>query len=310
MAISYARRSLLYKIESSYGTDPTPTGSANYLRVRELAIEPIVSDEVERPYITPYFGNYPIEITNKRVNLTFSVELSGSGTAGTAPKYGDLIKACSFTETSTSSAVTYAPNSTATSSVTFYVNYGGVLHKVKGARGSFEIACEVGEIPLLNFSFVGLFTAPSDAALPTVTESNQAIPLAFTSGNTSAFQLFSYAGALQSWTLDMANEVTYRNLIGGTESVQITDRKPAGTATVEAVALGTHNFFTDSTSAATGNNTFLHGTTAGNKVTISAPQTDLGAATYEEADMITMLSLPFRATPTAAGNNEVSIVFS
>jgi hypothetical protein len=311
MAISFRKRSLLYKIESSYAGSTTPTGSANYLRVRDLSIEPIVSDEVERAYITPYFGNYDVELVNKRATLSFSVELSGSGTAGTAPKFGDLLKACSMTEAVSSGAsVTYTPNSTATSSVCFYVNYGGVRHIVKGARGSFALEFSVGEIPVINFSFTGLFSAPADASLPTITESNQATPLAFTSGNTSAFQLFSYAGALQSWSLDMANEVNYRNLVGGTESVEITDRKPSGSATVEAVALGTHNFFTDSTGSTTGNNTFLHGSVAGNKCTISAPQTDLGAISYEESAMITMLNLPFRAVPTATGNNEISIAFT
>jgi len=311
MAISYRKRSLLYKIESSYGVDPTPTQSANYLRVVDLNVEPIIADEVERAYITPYFGQYAVELVNKRATVTFSVEVSGSGSAGTAPKYGDLLKACGMSATVVSStSVTYAPNSTATDSVTFYVNYGGVRHKITGARGNFALDFTLGEFPLINFTFTGKFVAAADAALPTITESNQATPLAFTSGNSSAFQLFSYAGALQNWSLDMANDIQYRNLVGGTESVSILDRKPTGSCSVEAVALGTNNYFTAAISAATGNNTFLHGTTAGNKLTVSAPQTDLGAISYEESNMVTMLSIPFRAIPTAAGNNELSLAFT
>ena len=110
-------RSLLAKAESSYGTNPTPTGSANYIQVTELNIEPIVSDEVSRDLIRPYMGNYEVIPANTRVNVTFSVEMSGSGSAGTAPKYGAILKACALSETVVSStSVTYAPVTTPSSS--------------------------------------------------------------------------------------------------------------------------------------------------------------------------------------------------
>ena len=57
-----------------------------------------------------------------------------------------------------------------------------------------------------------------------------------------------------------------------------------------------------------GNNTFQHGTSAGNIVTFSAPQTDLTSASYSDSDGIQMLNLDYNATPTDAGNNEFSIV--
>ena len=92
--------------------------------------------------------------------------------------------------------------------------------------------------------------------------------------------------------------------------VLITDRRPSGTVVIENVALSAHNFFTDYTATTTGTNTWLHGTSAGNRVTVSCPQTDLGQPTYEETDGITMLSLPFMATPTASANNEFSLVYT
>ena len=94
------------------------------------------------------------------------------------------------------------------------------------------------------------------------------------------------------------------------KEVLITDRRPSGTAVIESPALSAHNFFTDYTGTSTGTNTWLHGTTAGNKVTVSCPQTDLGQPTYEESDGITMLNLPFMATPTSSGNTEFSLVYT
>ena len=311
MAKSYRLRQLLYKIESSYNTDPTPTVSANYLEVLDLNIEPIVSDEAERQIISGYFGNYPVELVNKRANVTFSCYLSGSGTAGTAPKYGDALKACNMTQAIVSStSVTYSPNSsTSGDSLTFYVNYNGVRQIIKGSRGTFNIEMTAGELPVINFTFTGTFATPTDSAIGSPTKSNQAVPLAFTAGNTSAFQLFSYAGAVQSWSFDMANEVVFRSLVGSTDTVTITDRKPTGTAVIEAVAMSAKNFIDSASNSAQGNNTLLHGTAAGNKVQLSCPQTDLGAITYEESDQVWMLNCPYRAIPTEAGNNEVEIKF-
>ena len=307
----HRKRSILAKAESSYGSDPTPTGSANYVQVIDLNIEPIVSDEVSRDLIRPYMGNYEVIPANTRVNVTFDVEMAGSGSAGTAPKYGAILKACGLSETVVSStSVTYAPVTTPSDSVTLFVNYDGIRHKVTGARGTFSLNCEVNNIPRISFSLTGIFNAPTDTALPTVTVSNQASPLIFKNGSTSNFAIFGFAAALQSWNLDFNNEVIYRELVGGTKEVLITDRRPSGTAVIENPALSAHNFFTDYTGTSTGTNTWLHGTTAGNKVTVSCPQTDLGQPTYEESDGITMLSLPFMATPTASANNEFSLVYT
>ena len=307
----HRKRSILAKAESSYGSDPTPTGSANYVQVIDLNIEPIVSDEVSRDLIRPYMGNYEVIPANTRVNVTFDVEMSGSGSAGTAPKYGAILKACGLSETVVSStSVTYAPVTTPSDSVTLFVNYDGIRHKVTGARGTFSLNCEVNNIPRISFSLTGIFNAPTDTALPTVTVSNQASPLIFKNGSTSNFAIFGFAAALQSWNLDFNNEVIYRELVGGTKEVLITDRRPSGTAVIESPALSAHNFFTDYTGTSTGTNTWLHGTVAGNKVTVSCPQTDLGQPTYEESDGITMLNLPFYATPTASANNEFSLVYT
>tara|TARA_R100000700_G_scaffold12536_1_gene17825 strand:+ start:273 stop:1208 length:936 start_codon:yes stop_codon:yes gene_type:complete len=307
----HRKRSLLAKAESSYGTNPTPTGSANYVEVIDLNIEPVVSDEVSRDLIRPYMGNYEVLLANTRVNATFDVEMAGSGSAGTAPKYGAILKACGLSETvSGGDTVTYAPVTTPSDSVTLFVNYDGIRHMITGCRGTFSLVCEVNQIPRISFSLTGIFNAPTDQALPTVTRSNQATPLIFKNGSTSNFAIFGFAAALQSWNLDFNNEVIYRELVGGTKEVLITDRRPSGTAVVESVALSSHNFFTDATGSSTGTNTWLHGTTAGNKITVSCPQTDLGQPTYEESDGVTMLSLPFYATPTASANNEFSLVYT
>jgi len=308
----HRKRSLLAKIEGSYGSDPTATGSANYVEVVDLEIEPVASDEVEQETIRPYAGNYPVLLANTRVNVSFGVFMVGSGAAGTAPKYDPILLASGLSKAVVSStSVTYTPSTLSTqSSVTLYVNYDGVKHKVTGCRGTFSISCAVNEIPRINFEMQGIFNTPTDTALPTVTKSLQPDPVLFKNGNTSSFSVFGFSGALQSWELDFANEVIYRELVGGTKEALITDRRPSGSMVIEAVALSSKNFFTLATGTTTGTNTWSHSGGAGNIVTVSCPQTDLGQPTYEDSDGITMLNLPFYATPTDAGSDEFSLAFT
>lgn len=304
------KRLILVKKETTYGTDSTPAGT-DALLVRNLDITPIEADVVSRDLIRPYLGNSPQLLANSRVSITFQVELAGSGTAGTAPRFGAVLQACGMSETIVATtSVTYAPVSAAFSSATIYFNNDGILHKATGCRGSFTLNAEVGQIPTIDFTMIGVYNAPTDTAAPAVTYSAQASPLVFRQGNTSAFQFFSYAGCLQSVSFDMANETVYRELVGCTKEVLITNRAPSGTVMIEAVALATKDYFNIAQTETTGNLTFLHGTTAGNRVTLTASQCDISNPSYSDQDGIQMLNIPYVAVPTTAGNDEISLAFT
>jgi hypothetical protein len=310
MALLTRKRLILAKIESTYGTDSTPAGTEAIL-VRNLEITPLQADVVTRDLIRPYLGNFEQILANQRVEITFEVELAGSGAAGTAPAWGPVMKSCAMAETiSAGTSVTYAPVSSSFSSCSIYFNNDGVRHKITGCRGSFSVSGEVGQIPVISFTMMGIYNAPDDSALPTPTYSNQATPVIFKQGNTTGFQVFSYSGCLQSFSMDMANEMVYRELVGCTKEVLITNRAPNGTVVIEAPTIAAKDFFTIANGTATGNLTFQHGQTAGNIVTFSSPQTDIGQPTYSDQDGIQMLNLPYVATPTTAGNNELSIALT
>jgi hypothetical protein len=310
MALLSRKRLILAKAESTYGTDSTPAGTDAVL-VRNLDITPLSGDLVSRDLIRPYLGNYDQLIAKTSVAISFEVELAGSGTAGTAPRYGAILKACGMSETIVAStSVTYAPVSASFSSVSIYFNVDGVLHKLTGCRGDVSMSCSTGQIPTLKFSMTGVYNSPTDTAQPAVTYSAQATPLVFRQGNSSAFSFFSYSGVLQSVEFNMANSIVYRELVGGTKEALITDRKPAGTVMIEAVSIATKDFFTAALGTTTGNLTFLHGTTAGNRVTFTASQVDVLNPTYQDQDSVMMLSVPYVATPTTAGNDEFSLAYT
>jgi hypothetical protein len=310
MALLSRKRLILVKTEATYGTDSTPAGT-DALLVRNLDITPLSGDVVSRDLIRPYLGNFDQLISLTSVVINFEVELAGSGTAGLAPKYDAILKACGLSSSIASgTSVTYSPVSSSFSSATIYFNVDGVLHKLTGCRGSMTMSCAVGAIPTLAFNLTGVYNAPTDTAQPSVTYSAQATPLIFREGNTSSFSFFSYSGVLQSVDFNLANNLVYRELVGGTKETLITDRKPAGTVMIEAPTIATKDFFTTALGSSTGNLTFLHGTTAGNRVTFTASQVDVLNPTYQDQDSIMMLSVPYVALPTTAGNNEFSLAFT
>jgi len=311
MALLTRKRLILLETESTYGTDPTPDG-ADAVLVRDLNITPLQSDVVSRDLIRPYMGASEQLLANTRVECTFSVELAGSGAAGTAPRYGKALKACGLSETIVATtSVTYAPVSSSFSSCTIYYNIDGVLHKVTGARGTFTINGTVGQIPTIDFTFTGIYNTPTDTALPAVTYANQATPLVFKNGNTTDFQLLSYAGCLQSVTFDMGNTLVYRELVGCTKEVLLTDRAATGTVVLEAVTMATKNYFTAAlTDGTLGNLLFQHGQTAGNIVDFASTKIDIGDVSYSDQDGIHMLNIPYTAVPSTSGNDEFSIVYT
>ena len=316
MALLQRKRVILIETES--GTSEATVDATDAVQVIDLSITPQSSDVVNRDVVRPYFGASEQLLANTKVECTFSVEMAGSGAAGTPPRYSKALEACGMKETlSANTSATYTPKSSGIETVTIHYNVDGVLHKAINCRGTFSLVCEVGAIPRIDFTFTGEYIAPTDSALPTITYGNQESPLIFINGNTSGFQLLRHAGSLASFNMDLGNTVEYRELVGATtaKEVLITDRAASGSVSIEAVALGTKDFFAAAlTEGSLGNLQFLHGTTAGNKVQFISSKVDIGDVAYSEMQGVVMLDIPYTLVPstssTAAEGDEFSLIYT
>lgn len=211
---------------------------------------------------------------------------------------------------SISANVKYLPISTGFESTTIYFNNSGVLHKAVGCRGTYNMTLGLGEIPTFNFSMTGQYVAPTDTALPSTTYSNQTTPVLFKAGNTVAVSVMDYDTAkISSINVDMSNEIVYRELVGGSTEVLLTNRAPTGEILIEAPTIAQKDFFTIANNNTTGRVCFQHGTTAGNIVSAVMPVCDIGNPSYSDDSGIQMLSVPYVPTPTASGNDELALVF-
>ena len=211
---------------------------------------------------------------------------------------------------SISANVKFLPISTGFESTTIYFNNSGVLHKAVGCRGSYNMSLGLGEIPTFNFSMTGQYVAPTDTALPSTTYSNQTTPVLFKSGNTVAVSVMDYDTAkISNINVDMSNEIVYRELVGGSTEVLLTNRAPTGEIVIEAPTIAQKDFFAIANNNTSGRVCFQHGTTAGNIVSAVMPVCDIGNPTYSDDSGIQMLSIPYVPTPTSTGNDEVALVF-
>lgn len=305
--MNYRKRIILAKKEVTYGVDAAPTGAADACLVGNLSITPMSAELVERNIILPYFGHLEQLPVGTEVRVGFDIEMVGSGAAGTVPAWGRLLKACGFNETISAGVdVVYAPISDDPDSLTIYAHMDGHRVKLLGARGGINMKITPKGIPVFSFAFTALYGGIADAALPTPTFTPWKTPIAVNNANTGAFSLHGYAGQLYDMAIDLKTQVVHRMLVG-VEDVLITDRKPDGSIEIECPTIATKDFFTIAKDATLGALTITHGVTAGYKVKIDAPLVALSNPEYGDRDGVVSLKMGVRLTPSAAGNDELTV---
>lgn len=303
----WRKLAMLSKIETVYGTDATPTGAANAILALDVTFTPLEGEEISRELLTPWMGDQGIILTGLYGRLEFSVEIAGAGAAGTAPKYGPLLRACGFAETVTAlTDVEYDPVSAGFESATFWYNRDGVRHVLVGSRGTVTTEFTPKGIPRWRFNFIGLRgTAAADAPLPAVTLTGFIKPVEVSKANTT-FSLHGYAsGPTESVSIDVGNQVEPRMLINE-EACEIVDRRSRGSAVMEAALLAVKNWDAIARAGTTGALALVHGTTAGNIVEIAAPAVQIGRWSEGQTQGILNNTLPLILQPVA-GNDELKI---
>ncbi|MEW5745283.1 MAG: hypothetical protein AB1805_07605 [Nitrospirota bacterium] len=301
---------ILAKVEGSYGVDANPTAAANAILCEKPTIE-VMSKKLERNNVKPYFGNLaPVNI-GEGLKLSFSTEIKGSGTVGTAPEIGVLFRGCNFTETITPGVkVDYDPNSNTSTgeSLSMYYYLDGILHKILGSRGTFSYESKAGEYGKIKWDFTGIFAGPVDQAIVTGVYNQTVAPPRFVS---AAFSIDSYAAIIETLKIDIANEIGKRpsaNAATGILEYFIKNRKPTGEIDPEAVPLATKDFWTLWSNSSRVAMTSTLGAVAGNKLITTAPKVGLGDLKYGDREDVVTYGMPLVFTPNA-GNDELKFSF-
>lgn len=143
------RRIILAKIQPTAGTDSVPTGAANaILLAGKPTVRPWAASNVDRDLIRDHFGASEQLSGTGYVELSFTTEFQGSGTAGSAPAWGPLARGCAFAEVTTAAAVTGTAQSGSTSGTLKLAagasasddTYNGMRVSITGGTGSGQSA--------------------------------------------------------------------------------------------------------------------------------------------------------------------------
>jgi len=301
----YRKRLFCSQAESSYGTTASTSGNDYLVTLADLSITPLVAESKERNILDTSFGStYSPLIVQRKVEASIPLELSGSGIAGTAPKFSHLLLGSGMNLTTVAgTSNTYnlvtAENLTSSEAM-FYAD--GQRHQGLGGRGGFEMTFAAGEAPSIVFDRTYIYSEPTNVANPTPTISNQAAPVIFDAANTTVVTIGGLAVCAQALSISLEAELFFRDFAGCAKEVQIINHTVSGSITiVRPASLATFNPYALHTNGTRQSITLTHGTTAGNRVVPTIPYAVFGAPTEVDLEGSWGLQLPFVAKNSAIG---------
>lgn len=309
---------ILAKQETTSGTDVVPVAATDAVLVSNMTITPLDANNVNRDLVRGYFGGSEQLVATASVKVSFTVELAGSGTAATAPQWGDLLIGCAFAESllATPNRVEYSPISAALKSLSIYYYDDGVLHKLLYCMGNAKVSAKVGERPTITFDFVALDGGISAVTNPTPTLTAWKTPPTMAKANVVdlTFGCTYATGALSGGTVypstgiefDIGNAVAYVPLLS-TERVDITNREVQGHADLDLTAAQEVTFMATVKANTTQSVGLTIGTAAGNKIILFAPAVQLINPTKQELNGSRLIGYDMRFVPNV-GNDEIKFI--
>lgn len=263
------REIIAIAIESTYNTPVVPAAS-DALLVEDVGFNYEGARMVERAPIKPTLGKEKSIFAGTLGQVTFTAEIKGSGTAGTAPEIGKALRCCGMGETIVAStSVTYEPVSEAIESCTIYYYQDGKLRRLSGCRGTWELSGNVGEIPKISFTFTGHIDGEVDAALISPTY-DATVPAPFLN---AGFDVGGFAAEISTFSLSIGNEISTppsASSPDGFGEIRIGDRDVAGGFDPEMELNSVQNYvqdWKDGTSKVI--TTGVIGSTAGNRYQVT-----------------------------------------
>ncbi|MEZ5752858.1 MAG: hypothetical protein R3D60_13140 [Paracoccaceae bacterium] len=309
--IFFNEKIFLLALETTYGTAPT-LAAADAVLATDIRIMPMEGQDVSRNLERPYMGAQATIPTDLHTKMTFKVELTPSGTAGTAPVVGKILRACGCAQVITAgTSVAYNPVSRNHESVAVHLWVGDTRYALIGARGTATLRVNASAIPVLEVELTGLWSAPGEASrvVPDLDGQLDADVLVATKANTPTFTIDAVPLVMRSLALNFANRVEPRFLIGA-ERVLITGRDEVLETTVEALPLTTLDPFALAKSAERVAVSLVHGTAAGRILTLSIPEAQMQRPQgLEEQQGITEWPLRLKPQPNT-GNDQWTLTFT
>lgn len=251
-------------------------------------------------------------VTDTTFNGPFTVASAPTATTYTVANTGTN----STSGSGTASLVTgeqFQPITDSPATLTLYLYLDGMLHKLVGAMGTFQMHADAGNFGQVDFNFTGVYVAPTSTTFPTTDVYDNINPPLFEYGSISFFGDTTLA--IKSMTFDAGNKVVERedaNSVNGFRNVRVSTRAAVGGLDPEVEL--THTFWARLRAGSLGAYSVYigggaSGVIAGQTIQLTAPQVQITNLTYQDRDN-------FRAYQNALafqrlnGNDEYTLVFA
>lgn len=291
------------KVETTYNTDAVPTAALNAFLVQSLDHNFTGQKMFEQGGPRSTFGKGKSLYGGALRTVSFEILMAGTSAAGTAPRYGAVLRACGLDEAIVAvTSVTYAPitptPAVPNDSATLYIYDDGKLYKLTGCRGTASLNLSAGEAGKISVTMTGHLASVTDVALPSPTLDGVEAPTI----KGASFTVDSYAAVIGALTLDLNNTVATPPSVNGLDGygeITITDNDITGTIDPEDPLLATKDFINDwQTGKEMALSTGVIGSVAGNRHQISMSKIAYRDVAEGDRDGIATKALTYAALQT------------
>lgn len=295
------------KIETTVGTAIALSGTDGAMNVFDATMTPNIDNETRQGQ--GGFSHLPAIPGLRQGTCTFKTELSGDGAGGVPLWASTFLPACGWVNsTGTFSPKSEFPGSNVkTLTIGLYEN--GLYKQLVGAMGTFQVTFPAGQLPMIEWTFTGIYSTPTDVAIIAPTYPTT-LPFRFYA---ETLTLGSFSPILQQVTLDAGNQVIARpdaGPVSGIRSALITDRLVTGTMNPEAVLVASTDHVTKWL-ASTEEALTIELDNGTDRITFAAPKCQRTNVSEGDRDGNQTDEIEFQCNRSAsAGNDELTIAFA
>lgn len=302
---------LAVKKEVTYGTDAAPTLAANAVVTRNFRASPLITDPLDRNLDRGSYGSTAILATNERQEVSYELEVAGSGDPGVAAPFMEFLEGCGMAAPAlvadTSATQRMAAANVPQSSLTQHHWMGDQKRIGVGGRGTFTMDFTAGAYPFigLNYTLLVPKVDPRSVGAPVGANFDRWLaPVEVNSDNT-LLELGGFALIARSFTLNAGVGINLRNLIGS-RYVNRGDHGITGRLVVEAPSMAAKDFLASLSNSSIEPLGLTHGVEAGNTIGVSCAQTQITAINETEEDRKLMWEMDIRMN-ILAGQDDLVI---
>ena len=317
---------MLFKIESTYGTDAVPNEANSYEAIRIM--EPFDMDMTQN-FVEIQPGNNTMGFdrpipTTRPIGVTFKTFVTGLGadsyTAAKKPPIGDLLRVCGFQETFISSNANgqseyqynFATHPSSHLSGTAVPHHDGFDQRMLGTRGNVNFIYAAAAPVIAEFTLRGLLSTEAETARGTVNFPDIIPPRWIDSGSV----------LVDSSCLDIENLNLNTNFTvyeqpsacalsgSGILGILLTERAPGGSFDPVATRTNTANIIARWRSSSRSILNLNAGLDAGNRFSITGSFMAHKTVAWAAKSGLEIFNVGYQLYQAGAGNNEMRISFT